>query len=437
MKLFYLYKSGDKYYVKFKNRETGYLMTGKNTGQSDKDSATYIAMKWLHEGIPNKETGEPRSVRDMLIVSELTHKLKTAEITKKEAEKIANILIERKLITTNLQSSGELKLIPYLLNFWDYENSEYIREKRAYGHRIGKHHCQDMTGRVKSHWQPYFENQSLDSITKLSLKKFNIYLAEKNHSRKLIKGMEKPLSAATMNRIINAGFKAIKWAYENDIIREDVTRGIPKFSRKDNRKGILTDIEVKQLFSTNWTGDPRNRLVNLLAYQTGLRLGELMAIRVQDIKEDRISIEHSWSEYDGLKTTKNGEDRIVPLLQRTREELLNHARRTPHRFNEKTFIFWAEDTPDRPARPDAVAKSLTKTLEKIGVSNEERQERRISFHSWRHLYSTRMASVLDKNTMMLTGHKTEAVFEVYRGHAGEEIFKKAIDATAEIFGSIN
>ena len=437
MKLFYLYKQRDVYYVKFKNRETGFLMTGRSTGQVDKDCATYVAMKWLHEGMIDKETEDPRPVREVLLLAELTHKLKTTNITTKEAEKIVQILIDRKLIKNQFQPSGGIQLISYLLDFWDYDKSEYIREKHAYGHTIGKHHCQDMTGRVKSHWEPYFRDQSLQSVTKTSLKNFNIYLAEKNKSRNLRKGTKKPLSSSTMNRIINAGFKPLKWAFQNDLIPEDITKGIPKFSKKNHKKGILSDSEVRQLFSANWVGDPRNRLVNLLAYQTGLRLGELMGIRVQDIKDDRIFIEHSWSEYDGLKTTKTGEDLVVPVLPATRQELLDLALQNPHGCSSNSFVFWALDSPNRPARPDAVARSLTKTLEKIGISNEERVERKISFHSWRHLYSTRMAAALDKNTMILTGHKTEAVFDVYRGHAEEKIFTKAIDATQKFFGDVH
>jgi integrase len=63
--------------------------------------------------------------------------------------------------------------------------------------------------------------------------------------------------------------------------------------------------------------------VNLIASQTAMRMGEIRALRVCDIHEDRISVEHSWSKVGGgLKCTKNREKREIPILPELYQELL-------------------------------------------------------------------------------------------------------------------
>jgi hypothetical protein len=40
----------------------------------------------------------------------------------------------------------------FLLRFWDYEKSPYIKEKLAHGQRIGRLHASDSLKRVKRYW---------------------------------------------------------------------------------------------------------------------------------------------------------------------------------------------------------------------------------------------------------------------------------------------
>ena len=62
---------------------------------------------------------------------------------------------------------------------------------------------------------------------------------------------------------------------------------------------------------------------------TGLRAGEVLAVQVRDIEEDRVRVRHSWSDHDKLKGTKTGEERAVPLLPEVRTAMLDLARKKP------------------------------------------------------------------------------------------------------------
>jgi hypothetical protein len=48
---------------------------------------------------------------------------------------------------------------------------------------------------------------------------------------------------------------------------------------------------------------------NLLSATTGMRQGEVLAVRGGDTGEDVLRVAHSWSPADGLKSPKNGEAR--------------------------------------------------------------------------------------------------------------------------------
>jgi len=67
---------------------------------------------------------------------------------------------------------------------------------------------------------------------------------------------------------------------------------------KPKGRGILEHEEVDRLFSIPWR-DERSRLVNLIASQTGMRMGEIRALRICDILIDRIRVSHAWSYADG------------------------------------------------------------------------------------------------------------------------------------------
>ena len=47
-----------------------------------------------------------------------------------------------------------------------------------------------------------------------------------------------------------------------------------------------------------------------------------------------------------------------------------------------------------------------------------------------------MTDALDERTARLTGHKTEGMLQHYADHRNEDDFKKAVEATSDVFGRI-
>ena len=435
---FYLFRRGKYYHVQIINPETGLPMTAKSTGKTDRDEATYIAMSWIKNGIPQGRTKTSRKPEEAYSIDELFYRLRNFPLLSEDVSRIITILKDRGLIAdAKIENEQQTTLSSFLNDFWNYENSLHVKEKHSHGHTLSRAHVNNMQKLVVRYWTPYFHETYLSDLKLQQLKEFSLYLAGLNKKNQKGEIQKEKLSTQSINHILKAGTVALRWASKNGILQQNPAEGLLKFSGPRKRRGILSDDEVQRLFTVGkWAGNPGNRIGNILAAQTGLRLGEICALRVSDIGEDRLFIRHSWNESEGLKSTKTGEERQIPLLPETRTLLLNHAKQSPHAYGPNSFVFWSIDSSDLPHHGRNISNALNSCLETIGILKTERQSRGITFHSWRHYFTKKMADRLDQRTMKLTGHKTGAVFEVYADHINDDDFNRAAKATADVFGRV-
>ena len=133
-----------------------------------------------------------------------------------------------------------------------------------------------------------------------------------------------------MNNIIKCGSIAFKWAVRQKLLEENPFEGITAYSINSKQRGILTNEEAGKLFRTGMWSDKRAMVANKLAMTTGIRMGEILALRKNDIGAERLFIRHSWSPLDGLKSTKTGIEREVPLLPEIRTLLFTLLLQNPH-----------------------------------------------------------------------------------------------------------
>jgi hypothetical protein len=89
------------------------------------------------------------------------------------------------------------------------------------------------------------------------------------------------------------------------------------------------------LFQLKWK-DKWAMLINLTAMTTGLRIGEILALHLEDIGDEYLTIQWSYSLVDGLKSIKTDEPRTVPVIPEIRDALIRLGRRNPH---ENGFVF--------------------------------------------------------------------------------------------------
>jgi len=418
-----MHKRGGVYYACLVNQETGLPISARSTGERNRDAALIVVSGWLRDGLPEKD-GERRKVENVFDLDCILRSIRKAELDPSGAITIVKALKERGLIDIGAVPAGKgsVDFASFLSCFFDYDKSAYVKDRLAHGHSIGRRYCRECLKLIRLFWMPAFKGRTLASISRDDLKAFSLSLpADK--------------SASYKNSILNAGLIPLGWAYEEGITPVDIGKDFQRYGGKVTKRGVLTVEEAGALFSKPWA-DSAAMAANLLSATTGLRQGEVLAIRGADIGEAILSVTHSWSAADGLKTPKNGEARRVPLLPEVRKALIGQLATNPHKDipEGERFVFWGL-APEKP-RYDGVfmLNALHKELSAMGI---DWRGRNICYHSHRHFYAARMADIeaADK-VSRITGHRNRAIFDAYADHVTEAAILDMGKAAAVVFAGV-
>jgi integrase len=408
------------YYVKFKN-ETGKYSPALSTKQGTKAAAIAVAFDWLKNGKPVAE-GETISLSLMDVVKRIQ--------TSAEVDYVCRELKRKGLLKEFVvkESKQDIDFPAFLQTFWDFETSPYIKEKLRKNHGIHKYYATGQSLTVKKYWRPFFEGRLLGGITRQDIENFIETVSDNKYSKH-------ELSAARKNKIVKAGVIPLRWAFAREIIEKDITAGITWFSGVSRERQILAPETAEVLFRVEWP-DERARLANLLSAVTGLRAGEIMGLRVQDLRDDCINVRHSWNIRDGLKTTKNNESRMVEVpFPDLMYALTALAKKNPHGVEQDSYVFWSEKLSWRPIQETVFVKGLRDALMKTGMSKDEAGV--YVFHSWRHFYTSYMRKRLDlKLIQSQTGHKTLSMVDHYSDHVLSGDRERIRTAGLEAFGAL-
>ena len=452
MQPFYLAKNSSGYYkVCFVNTETGKVTNTKSTHSKNKFEANMIASSWVTKGAPEKRTSPSRAFNLQQADSSSIDLNSVAQrLTREEASLLIDLLNKRfnfvssadclntipnnsVNLVPNVQSANAEKvsdstkpifLIETLSNFWDFENSEYVKKRIARGYDIKQRNCKEKLGIVKRYWAKYFDaDRTVQSLTSRELDDFLMYLRT-----------EKKLSADTVNKTMTAGNMAFEFLIKEGLITSNPLTSVERFKVNAKKRGILTETEMKKLMELNWDWtDSVNKLAFKVAALFGLRAGEISGLQVCDIdaNADLLYIRHSWNDTDKLKDTKNGDDRIIPIEHGVALELLMNARRNPD-YSDTSFVFWSPKVAGQPMWPSSFEDDFYIAMQKIGISEEQRKERNIVFHSLRHYCATQIAQRASLEiAMKILGHRTEEMTRLYSEHETQMKLNNAKEVLAQ------
>jgi integrase len=389
--------TGGKWYVIIMNTITKKQVLSRCSGTYDKNQADSIAQDWLVNGPPDSNK-----------------------------------------VSKNISKLRNMVFCDYIYNFWDYEKSDYIKEKIKEGKQQKKSHPLEMQGIINRYYRPYFKQSFLCEITEESLTEFLVYLrTEINHIKKTKKEIKSGLSASTVKLARNAAIVPLRYAKRKRIIKTFDFDIVIKPNGDFEERGILNRDQVDALFKLQWR-DKRAFLICKIASQAAARIGEIRALRVCDIFEDRINIQHSWSDDDGgLKCTKNRTTRTIPILPDLYQEIVNYMKQEKLTMNLNNLLFPGKKK-EKPYSHKQINKEFYLMLEKLGISETERINSNIVFHSWRHYGAKHLAENTDRNTgMAILGHKTPNLFDRYSNHTDKETFSKMTKAIQDCFGNRN
>ena len=388
---------GGKWYAVIMNTVTKRQDFSRCTGTYDEKQAHHIAQEWLINGPPDSNKS-----------SKNTCKLRYSVFC------------------------------DFLYTFWDYDTSEYIKEKITEGKHPKKSHPLEMRGIIDRYFKPFFKQTLLCEITEEKLTEFLVFLrTKKSLVKKTNKEPKIGLSASTVKQARNAAVVPLRFAKRKKIIKSFDFDAVIKPNGDYVERGILNHDQVEALFKLEWR-DIRAYLICKIASQTVMRIGEIRALRICDVFEDRINVQHNWSENDGGQTcTKNRANRTIPILPELYHEINKYMRQEKLTDNLANLLFPGKKE-GKPYSHKQINKEFYLMLEKLGISETERTDLNIVFHSWRHYGAKHLAENTDRNTgMAILGHKTPRLFDRYANHTDKETFEKMIKAVKASFGGKN
>jgi integrase len=422
------------YYAELVDPETGRKLAARSTGEKDRDMALLKIAAWMAGGLPTGRARAPRPLEAAAGLDAILKSIRKTDLTGDDALRIVKALKDRGLIdiaAVKATGRGAVPFVQFLTEFWDYDRSEYIRDRLAHGYRFGRQYARECQNRLKAILAPFFADKKLNCITTDDLKELSRQLADRG------------FSTSTINQCMLIAQTPLKWAFSQKIIPENPAIGLTRFSITYKERGILTGAEAAEVFGVEWD-DKRAFVASLVAVTTGARMGECLALRRNDIGANTLNIRHSWSPLDGLKCPKNGHTRGTPLLPEVRAALLDLLKDNPHDI-EDPFVFYSLRE-DRPVDCKTILAGLKDAIEKVNAERKktdpdaemiDRKGRGICFHSWRHYFCSRMTDVLEgEKVAKVSDHLSEAVFRKYADHIEAKNITEVGAAAARVFSNI-
>jgi integrase len=290
-------------------------------------------------------------------------------------------------------------------DFWTWNPpSPYIDARLKFSDpdkpAISERYAHDCARIVANHLLPTFGRRHLAEITPQEIESFSLRIRDAGLSGKRVNNV-----ISCLRTVLSEAYRAgtLPW----DPGKKDIIRAMGSATRQ---RGILTRAEVRALFAedaieTAWKGHTLYRAVNAVAAISGMRQGEILAVRDQDIRDHFIVVSHSWTIGYGLGPTKTRQTRIVPIS----EPVMAMVR--PF-MGSGGFVF-SMTRGETPCTGNRCTEALYAALDSIGVS--DREARNVTFHSWRHWWNStlRAKGVADALVKEITGHATQAMTEHY------------------------
>lgn len=235
--------------------------------------------------------------------------------------------------------------------------------------------------------------------------------------QKLVKTQGKARNA-TVNVKLTDFKSALTAAYEHQLIQYNVGLAI-KFLPEDDSK-IVTHFEPEEVQQLMRATDREDwKLTVLLAAETGLRLSDVVGLKVESVKFDRGCLIVSPKKQ---MRAKNKKTIIVPINEITMKRLKDFSSAT----SAYLFPDLAEKTSSTHSTNFNNLMKRAKVPKQVKLDNGDTGHR--SFHSLRHSFATWLlkADVEKDVRKSLMAHSSDDVHEIYAAH-DESTLRRAIE----------
>ena len=208
------------------------------------------------------------------------------------------------------------------------------------------------------------------------------------------------------NSYTTQAFSAIK-LYCNGILNKNIEfNNLPRPKTIKPLPVVLSEEDVNKIL--NAVTNQKHRTILYLVYSSGLRVSEVVNLKISDIDSKRMTI--------FIKDSKGNKDRYTILAQET----LNELRRYFLLYRPKDWLFPGEDESNH-ISVRSVQKIFKKACQKANINKD------VGIHSLRHSFATHL---LEYGTDIryiqeLLGHASTKTTQIYT-HVTNKDLKKII-----------
>lgn len=318
-------------------------------------------------------------------------------------------LTEARRICAKLYRDGSMKTNCKILfktfaeNFFS-ENSSYALWKKSNGTPVTLETLKAYEKFLKNQIMPFFSDLELSKINTAKIKEWVIWASEKWSSKTIN-------NAQTVLNIIFNSASEHGYISKNPI----VNIGFRKVDKK--KRDLLTVQELNLLFNSHWTIE-NEKIAFLLAVVTGMRIGEVVALKQEDVHDNFLDVKHSLGRY-GIGDTKTKVCRFVPVPK-------------DFPFPKTDWLF--DNGKGEPLKSHAVYNAFTRLCDKVGI---ERKERGITIHSLRNFFISYLQkeNVPEPKIRAVVGHAEETMTDLYT-YWKPDMFPEVYIAQEKLFKEI-
>ena len=164
----------------------------------------------------------------------------------------------------------------------------------------------------------------------------------------------------------------------------------------------MSEEEVKRIIRC--TNNIKHRVLLMLIYSAGLRIGETLNLRLEDVDGQRRVID--------IHQGKGKRDRRVPLSKKVLELLREYYRI----YRPKSYLFEGE-VEGRPYSPKSAQNVLRRAVRRADI------KKRVTLHTLRHSYATHLMErgVGLRYIQEILGHSSPKTTMIYTHVSGKKL----------------
>ena len=291
-----------------------------------------------------------------------TGKRTVAKSTGQSSKTKAKIYCSQLMIKELLYQGENVLFRTFAEHFFD-EGSDWYEDKLQCG--IGKVQPISITTlktyrhNLNNILLPYFGDMKIRDVSSAHIKAFRMDMVDRGFSNSAVN------VACVCLKII------LSYALAESLITKNPFETIKPLFTKGRVKEAFTLEELIKAFHNDWSNEFERKAFAITAALTGMRISEIMAIRKETLHEGYIDVKDQYFK-GAFHPVKDGEKRKVCICDDLYKLLYSVM------YTKVDNMVFSENQ-------DTYRRVF---YEKAGISQEERNERKLTFHSIRHFFNT-------------------------------------------------